>query len=87
LVRLGLAAPDDHAADRDQAIDHLIGPVFDSSKQVYLTITIFGRPGQIHGANLSDYADPLVAACARLTRSIGDAPTDVPIRATRRASG
>jgi DNA-binding IclR family transcriptional regulator len=87
LVRLGLAAPDDHAADRDQAIDHLIGPVFDSSKQVYLTITIFGRPGQIHGANLGDYADPLVAACARLTRSIGDVPTVPTTQSARRASG
>ncbi|HEX4219023.1 MAG TPA: helix-turn-helix domain-containing protein [Acidimicrobiales bacterium] len=75
LVRLGLAAPDDEASGSDQTIDHLIGPIFDRSGQVYLTITIFGRPGQIHGTNLNDYAEPLLAACARLTRTISDART------------
>ncbi|HEX4218026.1 MAG TPA: helix-turn-helix domain-containing protein [Acidimicrobiales bacterium] len=73
LVRLGLGAPDGEASRPDQAIDHLIGPIFDRSGQVYLTVTIFGRPGQIQGTNLSDYAEPLMAACARVTRSVSDA--------------
>jgi DNA-binding IclR family transcriptional regulator len=76
LVRLGLGAPDGEASGPDQAIDHLIGPIFDRTGQVYLTITMFGRPGQIQGTNLNDYAEPLVEACARITRSVSDARTN-----------
>jgi DNA-binding IclR family transcriptional regulator len=87
LVRLGLAAPDKDVSGPDPAIDHLIGPIFDRTGQVCLTITIFGRPGQIQGANLADYADPLVAACARLTEHIGDAVDGASMAGRQMASG
>jgi DNA-binding IclR family transcriptional regulator len=52
-------------------IDHLIGPVFDGGGRVVMTLTIFGRPGQITEHDLAAYADPLVAASDRLTQAIG----------------
>jgi DNA-binding IclR family transcriptional regulator len=54
-----------------QPIDHLIGPIFDPVGEVALTITMFGRPGQIHGGNVGVYADPLLEGCARATKALG----------------
>jgi DNA-binding IclR family transcriptional regulator len=72
LVRTGTeAGRRGRRAGGRQPIDHLIGPIFDSSGEVVLTITIFGRAGQIHGGNLSTFAQPLVASCVRVTKAIG----------------
>lgn len=56
---------------RGKPIDHLIGPVFDSDGRVVMTLTIFGRPGQITESELATYAGPLVAASDRVTQAIG----------------
>ncbi len=69
LVRWESKLSDDEA--RGGAVDHLIGPVFDDTGQVGLTFTMFGRPGQIRGDNLATYAEPLMASCQRLSRTLG----------------
>lgn len=71
LVRTGRDADPGGPRTDGQNIDHLIGPVFDEAGEVTLTLTIFGRPGQIRSANLADFADPLMTSCSRVTRSIG----------------
>lgn len=52
-------------------IDHLIGPVFGPDGRVVMTLTIFGRPGQITESDLGTYAEPLVAASDRVTQAVG----------------
>jgi DNA-binding IclR family transcriptional regulator len=56
---------------RDRPIGHLIGPVFDADGRVVMTLTIFGRPGQISERNVDTYARPLVAASDRVTIAVG----------------
>jgi DNA-binding IclR family transcriptional regulator len=62
---------------RSTPIGHLIGPVFGPDGRVAMTLTIFGRPGQITEGDLAAYAEPLVAATGRVTRAIGGRPLRV----------
>jgi DNA-binding IclR family transcriptional regulator len=71
LVRTGPPAADDRRPGANRAIGHLIGPIFDQSSQVVMTLTIFGRPGQIINSNISEYAKPLLEASARVTDAVG----------------
>jgi DNA-binding IclR family transcriptional regulator len=52
-------------------ITHLLAPAFDATGAVALTLTIVGRPGQVHDGNVETYARPLVAALERVTAAIG----------------
>jgi DNA-binding IclR family transcriptional regulator len=52
-------------------IGHLIGPIFDADGRVVMTLTVFGRPGQITESNVATYADPLLASSARVTKATG----------------
>jgi DNA-binding IclR family transcriptional regulator len=52
-------------------ISHLLGPAFDAAGRVALTLTIVGRPGQVHQGNVEEFANPLLAALDRVTASIG----------------
>jgi DNA-binding IclR family transcriptional regulator len=54
-----------------QPITHLIGPAFDQLGRVVLTLTITGRVGQVHDANVESYAAALLSAVSRVTESIG----------------
>jgi DNA-binding IclR family transcriptional regulator len=52
-------------------VSHLLAPAFDAHFAVVLTLTIVGRPGQVHEGNVERYARPLLAAMDRVTASIG----------------
>jgi DNA-binding IclR family transcriptional regulator len=52
-------------------ISHLLAPAFDASGAVALTLTIVGRPGQVHDGNVERYAGALLAALDRITAAIG----------------
>lgn len=52
-------------------VTHLIAPAFDAAGRVVLTLTIVGRPGQVHGGNVDTFAGPLVQAMDRVTAAIG----------------
>lgn len=52
-------------------VTHLIAPAFDSAGHIALTLTVVGRAGQVHDANVAAFADPLLAAVGRVTGSIG----------------
>jgi DNA-binding IclR family transcriptional regulator len=52
-------------------ISHLLAPAFGADRGVALTLTIVGRPGQVHDGNVERYAKPLLAAMDRITASIG----------------
>lgn len=71
LVRLGYEDPRSDRSRNGQPIDHLIGPIFDESGQVAMTITVFGRAGQITTKNIACYAQPLLESCARITKASG----------------
>lgn len=64
-------AADEQEAARPRSIDHIIAPIFDATGAVSRSITLFGRPGQITDANLSDFAEPLLGAVERLTQALG----------------
>jgi DNA-binding IclR family transcriptional regulator len=62
------------AADRaggHHPISHLLAPAFDAGGRVALTLTIVGRPGQVHDGNVERYARPLLTAMDRITASAG----------------
>jgi DNA-binding IclR family transcriptional regulator len=52
-------------------VSHLLAPAFDSDGSVMLTLTITGRPGQVHDGNVEVYARPLLAAMDRITAAAG----------------
>lgn len=57
--------------DDSHPITYLIAPAFDPQARVAVTLTIVGRQGQVHGANVEQYATPLLAAMERVTAAIG----------------
>jgi DNA-binding IclR family transcriptional regulator len=61
-----------------RGISHLIAPVFDVDGEVRMTLTLFGRPGQIDEVNEARYAQPLMAAASRVTRAAGGRWPDAP---------
>jgi len=69
LVRGTPAAPE--RAGNHHPISHLLAPAFGSGGAVTLTLTIVGRPGQVHDGNVERYAKPLLAAMDRITVSAG----------------
>jgi len=52
-------------------VTHLIAPAFDAAGRVVLTLTIVGRPGQVNGGNVENFARPLLASLGRVTAAIG----------------
>jgi DNA-binding IclR family transcriptional regulator len=68
LVRGTPAAPGGGAG---HPVSHLLAPAFDARGDVALTLTIVGRPGQVHDGNVERYAKPLLAAMDRITASVG----------------
>ena len=74
LVRLGKPGP----PPGTRSIGHLIAPVFDDGGAVSMTLSLFGRPGQIDEVNVARYAHPLLAAAARVTRAAGGRWPDAP---------
>lgn len=80
LVRGTPAAPSLDAGRHP--VTHLIAPVFDTHGRIVLTLTLVPGPGQVHDANVTSYATPLLAAVGRVTVEIGgSAPgPDMPSR-------
>jgi DNA-binding IclR family transcriptional regulator len=70
LADLVRVAPGGSTVSRPEVV-HLIGPVFDASGQVVLTVALFGRPGQITDAERDRFLVPLLDACADATRAGG----------------
>ena len=52
-------------------ITHLIAPAFAPDGSIALTLTVVGAAGQVHDANVGDFAGPLLAAVGRVTAAIG----------------
>jgi DNA-binding IclR family transcriptional regulator len=52
-------------------VTHLIAPAFDAAGRISLTLTVVGRAGQVHDANVTEYAAPLLAGLGRVTTLIG----------------
>lgn len=61
-----------------RSIGHVIAPVFDERGEVSMSLTLFGRPGQITDTNLATYVDPLLGAVRRLTSTVGGQRPDAP---------
>jgi DNA-binding IclR family transcriptional regulator len=52
-------------------VPHLIAPAFGPTAEVALTLTIVGRPGQLHSGNVERFAGPLLASMDRVTAALG----------------
>jgi len=55
----------------DRPIDYLLGPVFDATGKVALSLTVVGRPGQLTQGTVDRFVPPLLAATDRVTAAIG----------------
>ena len=86
LVRIGRQAPATHTAQTSAAVGHLIGPIFDEGGQVVMTLSIFGRAGQIQSDALDDFSIPLLSACRRVTKTVGGAWPEGSGQRTRQSS-
>jgi DNA-binding IclR family transcriptional regulator len=64
----GAAEPGGHP------ITHVIAPVFDATARIALTLTLVGARGQVTDANVTAFAEPLLAAVGRVTAAIGGRP-------------
>ena len=66
-----------NAVDADRRVNFVIAPIFDAAGRVVMTLTLFGRPGQLTVASAVEYAAAVVAAADRVTVTTGGrAPTD-----------
>lgn len=59
------------AADGDEPVNSVIGPVFDAMGQVAMTINLYGELGSVRQRDLDSIAPMLLETCARITQKAG----------------